>query len=223
MTELPYDAVLFDLLTALVDSWTLWGQVAGSPEAGRRWRGAYLEKTYAQGPYRDYEALVAEAAEECGYPRSWSRELARRTDELAPWPGVTETLTHLKALVKIAVVTNCSEGLGQRAVARVGVAFDVVVTAERAGFYKPHPRPYELALHELGVPRERALFVAGSAYDLIGTDRVGLATVWHNAPGLPLPPAVVAANVAPPLGELRTIAPLADLVSPRAGSPRRSA
>ena len=30
-----YDAVLFDLLTALLDSWTLWDSVAGSQEAGR--------------------------------------------------------------------------------------------------------------------------------------------------------------------------------------------
>src|ERR1700741_4494661 len=30
MADLRYDAVLFDLLTALLDSWTLWGKVAGS-------------------------------------------------------------------------------------------------------------------------------------------------------------------------------------------------
>ena len=212
MTDLRYDAVLFDLLTALLDSWTLWGKVAGSPEAGRRWRGAYLERTYAQGAYRPYEVLVAEAAEACGFPRSWGDELIRRSDELCPWPGAAEALTRLRARVKVAVVTNCSEALGQRAVARVGVPFDCVVTAERAGFYKPDPRPYELALAELRVPRERALFVAGSAYDLIGTSRVGLGTVWHNATGLSLPPAVLAAKVAPPLLELRTLAPLADLV-----------
>lgn len=223
MTDLRYDAVLFDLLTALLDSWTLWGKVAGSPEAGRLWRGAYLETTCAQGAYRPYEDLVAEAAEARGYPRSWGGELARRTEELRPWPGVVETLARLRARVKMGVVTNCSEALGQRAVARVGATFDCVVTAERAGFYKPHPRPYELALAELGVPRERTLFVAGSAYDLIGTGRVGLDAVWHNAAGLSLPAAVIAAKVAPALRELRTIAPLAELLSPREGSPRRSA
>jgi 2-haloalkanoic acid dehalogenase type II len=186
--------------------------VAGSPEAGRRWRSAYLEKTYAQGAYRSYEDLVTEAAEASGHPRSWGADLVRRSDELSPWPGVAETLARLQGRVKLAVVTNCSEALGRRAAARVGVAFQCVVTAERAGFYKPDPRPYELALEELGVSRERALFVAGSAYDLIGTGRVGLRTVWHNATGMALPPAVVAANAAPPLRELRTIEPLADLV-----------
>jgi 2-haloacid dehalogenase len=31
-----YDAVVFDLLTALLDSWTLWNRIAGSNEAGLR-------------------------------------------------------------------------------------------------------------------------------------------------------------------------------------------
>jgi hypothetical protein len=31
MNARRYDAVLFDLLTALLDSWTLWTEVAGEP------------------------------------------------------------------------------------------------------------------------------------------------------------------------------------------------
>jgi hypothetical protein len=42
-----YDAVLFDLLTALLDSWSLWNAVAGSEDAGRRWRAEYLRITYS--------------------------------------------------------------------------------------------------------------------------------------------------------------------------------
>jgi 2-haloacid dehalogenase len=58
------------------------------------------------------------------------------------------------------------------------------VTSERAGFYKPHPAPYRLALAELGLPPERVLFVCGSGFDLFGTAAVGLDTLWHNrAPG----------------------------------------
>lgn len=34
----PIRAVLFDLLTGLINSWTLWDDVAGSQEDGRRWR-----------------------------------------------------------------------------------------------------------------------------------------------------------------------------------------
>jgi HAD superfamily hydrolase (TIGR01493 family) len=69
----------------------------------------------------------------------------------------------------LGVVTNCSERLGRIAVDRLGVDIAVVVTAERAGFYKPHPRPYRLALEELKLDPKRCLFVAGSRYDLSGT------------------------------------------------------
>lgn len=57
-----YDAVLFDLLTALLDSWSLWNAVAGDAETGSRWRGEYLRLTYGVGGYRSYEGLVADAA-----------------------------------------------------------------------------------------------------------------------------------------------------------------
>ena len=46
---MKYDAVVFDLLTALIDSWRLWNSVAGSPEAGMVWRRRYLEITYGCG------------------------------------------------------------------------------------------------------------------------------------------------------------------------------
>ena len=61
-----YDAVIFDLLTALIDSWTLWNDVAGSDEDGMRWRQAYLRLTYGAGAYRPYETIVAEAAKAAG-------------------------------------------------------------------------------------------------------------------------------------------------------------
>src|ERR1700752_2688663 len=39
-------AVLFDLLTALLDSWTTWNAAAGSEPRGRAWRAEYLRMTY---------------------------------------------------------------------------------------------------------------------------------------------------------------------------------
>ncbi len=78
--------------------------------------------------------------------------------------------------------------------------FDVVVTSERAGFYKPHPAPYRLALDELALPAERVLFVCGSGFDLVGTATVGLDTLWHNRAGLARPQQAPA-----PLAERRTL------------------
>lgn len=176
-----YDAVLFDLLTALLDSWTLWNSVAGNEAAGGSWRAEYLKITYGTGVYRPYEDLVAEAAHNVGLSRDLATELGARYAELQPWPGVRDALAKLHGEgVPLGVVTNCSEKLGRIAANCVGVPFTVVVTAERAGTYKPQVQPYQLALRELQVEPQRCLFVAGSAYDLFGTAKVGLPTWWHN-------------------------------------------
>ena len=178
-----YDAVVFDLLTALIDSWTLWNAVAGSAEDGLKWRRRYLEITYGCGAYRPYESLVREAARDVGLPQTVGDELERRWAELAPWPEARAVLAKLPA--PLAVATNCSVRLGERAAARVGVPFKVVVTAESAGFYKPRPEPYRAVLAALGTAPERTLFVAGSAADVPGAKGVGIAVYWHNRIGLP--------------------------------------
>lgn len=193
-------AVLFDLLTALLDSWTLWDGVAGSREAGRRWRAAYLEITYGCGAYRPYEMLVREAATASGLDAGVADALEAAWDGLAPWDDARELLEALRPRYRLGVVTNCSERLGRRAAAALGVPFDVVVTAERAGFYKPNPLPYFLALEELGLPADEVTFVAGSGFDLIGTAAVGLPTLWHNRAGLARPEAAPA-----PLAERPTL------------------
>ncbi len=48
------EAVAFDLLTALIDSWSLWIAVAGDQALGRAWRGASLRMVTAAAYYRPY-------------------------------------------------------------------------------------------------------------------------------------------------------------------------
>jgi 2-haloalkanoic acid dehalogenase type II len=205
-----YRAVLFDLLTGLIDSWSLWDSVAGDPDDGRRWRAAYLKNTYAEGRYRAYEAMVREAAIEIGLSPELGDRLAARYGELSPWPEVAEVLGKLQGTFRLGVVTNCSEALGHIAAARTGIAFDTIVTAERAGFYKPHPRPYRLALDELGLTAQDCLFVAGSAYDLFGAAAVGLPVFWHDRVGMQMP-----ADAPPPLARHDSLYPLAALLLDR--------
>jgi len=211
MPKHRFDAVLFDLLTALLDSWTLWDNVAGSTQDGRRWRTAYLRRTYETGAYRPYELLVAEAAAETGLSPNLASQLAARYGELKPWPEVREVLRALhRDGIALGIVTNCSEKLGATAVACTGVEFEAVVTAERAGYYKPHPRPYQMALDELGVVPSRCLFVAGSAYDLFGTHKLGLPTYWHDRVGMTRPP-----DAPTPIEHRRSLYPLLSAIVSR--------
>lgn len=195
-----YAAVLFDLLTALLDSWTVWNRVAGDEAKGRRWREEYLKLTYGCGEYQPYESLVRIAATRAGLPERLQKDLDGAWETLEPWDDAREVLARLAKTHRLGVVTNCSQRLGRLAAKRLGVAFDVVVTAERAGFYKPRPEPYRMALRELDLRPDAALFVAGSAFDLVGTANVALDSYWHNRVGLKRPEEAPA-----PLREARTL------------------
>lgn len=187
-------AVLFDLLTALLDSWTVWNAAAGSEAAGRTWRAEYLRLTYGCGAYMPYEDLVRQAARTTGLPASVADALEASWESLPVWSGAQAALDQLAGRTRLAVVTNCSARLGRMAAARLRTNWDVVVTAEEAGFYKPDPRPYRLALEMLGVAAADTAFVAGSGYDLFGTSAVGLRTYWHNRVGLARPDGAPAAE-----------------------------
>ena len=195
-----YAAVLFDLLTGLIDSWSVWNRVAGDEAKGRRWRDEYLRMTYGCGEYQPYESLVRIAARRAGLPEALQQDLEAAWETLEPWEDALPVLHRLAKTYRLGVVTNCSQRLGRIAAERVGVAFDVVVTAQRAGYYKPHPAPYEMAMVELNLQPQAVLFVAGSAFDLVGTARVEVDTFWHNRVGLKRPE-----GTPPPFREERTL------------------
>jgi 2-haloacid dehalogenase len=176
-----YDAVLFDLFTALLDSQPLWREVAGSAALGASWREESSRVAYSTGTYRPFVETLEEAARVAGVPPGRAADLLRGMGErVGPWSEAPEVLRRLSESVRIGVVTNCSEELGQLAAARVGVPFDTVVTAEAAGAYKPRPEPYRLALDRLGVQASRTLFVAGSPADITGAGGAGMRAWWHN-------------------------------------------
>ena len=176
--------ILFDLLSALLDSWSLWDDIAGGEEPGRTWRFEYLRRTYRTGAYVPYLDLAAESAEAVGMPRDFARQLDARWDELAPWPGAGRVLSELAEDRPLGVVTNCSDVLGRRAADLVGAPFRAVVTAESAGFYKPDGRIYAAGAEALGATADEVLFIAGSPFDIDGADAAGMTVAWHNAAGL---------------------------------------
>jgi 2-haloacid dehalogenase len=180
MSHKPYQAVMFDLLTALLNSWSLWNKVVGSERVGFDWRQRYLQLTYQAGPYRSYEDIIKEAAHEVGVPYARAEELIQRWGELEPWPETPQVVHALLEKGPVAVVTNASIALANIAVTCLGVAMPTVVTAEEAGYYKSQPQPYRMALDRLQCPAESVLFVAGSAADVPGASAVGMPVFWHN-------------------------------------------
>jgi 2-haloacid dehalogenase len=179
-----FDAVVFDLLTALLNSWKLWNSAAGSEDAGLQWRKAYLGLTYNCGPYRPYEDLVRAAAEIAGLPQAAPERLVARWSHLEPWDDVANVVGTLAHKVPLGIATNCSIALTGAAVSAVGVKFAAVSCAEEVGYYKPRPEPYLAVLKKLGTDPARTLFVAGSSADVPGATGVGMPVFWHNRAGL---------------------------------------
>ena len=204
---------MFDLLTALLDSWTLWNRVAGSDDVGLAWRRVYLTLTYDAGAYSPYEDLIREAARQAGVDGARADALIARWGELEPWPEAPRVVRELRANgLRIGVATNSSVALAKIAVACVGAPVDAVVTAEEAGYYKPRPEPYRLALQRLGVEAHDTLFVAGSAADVPGASAVGMPVFWHNRMRLP-----AADRRVTPLRVADSLEPLVDVVLRHAG------
>lgn len=201
-----FDAIAFDLLTALVDSWSVYAAVSGDEARGRAWRLASLRIVTAAGGYRPYEQVLREAACEEGLPASMADELIARWGEIRPWPEVPGVLAKL-ADRRLAILTNCSQRLAEIAAAATGGRFEVVLSAERAGVYKTDPRAYRAVLDALRLPAERVLFVAGSAHDVKGAPQVGMPVYWQNRARL-----VVPEGAPPPLVDAPDLTDLLDLV-----------
>lgn len=198
-------AIIFDLLTALLDSWSIWNTAANNDQQkGHEWRSRYLELTFGCGKYCPYEDLVQEAGRDVNLPATAADILLSTWDQLDPWPEVPDILRKLKSLgYQLAVVTNCSTELGQRALSRCGAAdcINAFASAEQAGFYKPRPEAYGHILAMLGIEPRDALFVAGSNGDVIGAADAGMDVVWHNRIGLQLLPGSAPLREGKSLGE----------------------
>ena len=164
----------------------------------------------------DDEALLAafarhEGAQESetpalAYPRLLARVLERMGVELAAgatpeetrafgasvgdWPAFADSaaaLARLKQRYALAILSNVDRASFARSNARLGVAFDLVCTAEDIGSYKPAAANFNYLLARLGergFAPENLLHVAQSLFhDHAPAQAMGLKTVWIDRRG----------------------------------------
>jgi 2-haloacid dehalogenase len=105
---------------------------------------------------------------------------------VADWPAFADShdaLEQLQTRYALAVITNCDDDLFAASEARLGVSFDLVVTAQQVGRYKPDTKGFHIAHErierELAVPNGRVLHVAQSLFhDHVPAKRLGMTSVW---------------------------------------------
>lgn len=115
------------------------------------------------------------------------REAFSRTPH--QWPVYADASAGLKALqarVKIGALSNIDNASFASSCKKLDIQFDIVVTAERVGAYKPSWEHFNTALTDLeamGIPRERVLHAGQSLRaDIAPANRLGLTCIWINRP-----------------------------------------
>ena len=101
---------------------------------------------------------------------------------IAEFPGVDEALSRLRAAgVRVVVVTSKRRRSVEMALAKfpgLDLVVDLFVTMEDTTEHKPHPGPLLKGLELAGdVPREKAVYVGDSPFDVQAAKAAGLTSV----------------------------------------------
>jgi 2-haloacid dehalogenase len=181
-TLIDWEAGLLAGLRAILDPR---GVAADDEDLLARYAGR--ESAIESGPYLRYREVLARGGDavcrELGVTAS-PDELARFGGSVVDWPPFADSaaaLARLKQRFALAVITNCDDDLFAASNRRLGVDFDVVITAQQCRGYKPDPRNFEIAFERIGRPKDRILHVAQSLFhDHVPAKAMGMTTVWIN-------------------------------------------
>jgi 2-haloacid dehalogenase len=172
---------------AFVDAWR-----AGYRPAMDRVRSGDL-------PWMNIDALHALILDELlvrfrvrGIPLAEKAHLVRGWHRLRPWPDSVRGLGRLKRGYLVATLSNGNVSLLANMAKNGGLPWDVILSAELFGHYKPDPETYRGAARLLGLRPSQVMMVAAHEDDLVAARNVGLRTAFVHrprefGPGITLP------------------------------------
>ncbi|MBK1838670.1 haloacid dehalogenase type II [Azospirillum sp. YIM B02556] len=141
----------------------------------------------AEKPHRLYKDILrigfAAAFAEHGLtpaPEEIER-IASSPRAMGPHPEVPDVLRRLRERYRLAIFTNSDDDLIAPTVARIGVPFDHVITAEQAQAYKPSRHLFEYAYGKMEVTPDETVHVAmGMYWDMKARHELGFRGIWVN-------------------------------------------
>jgi 2-haloacid dehalogenase len=147
-----------------------------------------LEPQVEAEQYRSYAEVLTltlvRVAQEAGLgiPEGESDVLPRTLPEWPPFPEVPDALEELRRRGwQLAALSNTDRDLIAASERRLGVSFDIVVTAEDVGSYKPEHAHWERFFELTTADREHHVHVAQSHFhDVVPATELELRTVWIN-------------------------------------------
>lgn len=198
-----FDAVTFDVYGTLID-WEpsiiafldVWAERHGVEVEGDALLMAFdraravIQKERPAHLYPDvlrrcFDRICAEYGVE---PDQQTREAFAESPKTWPaYPDSHEGLLVLQARAKVGALSNIDEASLRASSEKLGFTFDLVVTAERVGAYKPDWPHFHTAIDELagqGIPKKRILHVGQSLRaDVAPANKLGLTSAWIHRPG----------------------------------------
>jgi len=193
-----YRALSFDCYGTLIDwergivqslqPWCAWHGVDRSPTALLELYGAHESVIEREHPAMPYPDVLAEALRRIAASLNLDAGDAECVEfgaSVAAWPAFADSavaLRRLKERYRLIIVSNVDRASFARSNRRLGVDFDVVITAEDVGSYKPALGHFDALfdrLPTLSVERGELLHVAQSLFHDHGpAQRLGLPSVW---------------------------------------------
>lgn len=205
MTVPTVDALIFDVFGTVVD-WRsgvirTGKQVDDATDAdvdwaafADAWREEYqpaLDRV-RQGeiPWQNLDELHRESLNELldrfgveGLTTEEKDHLNRAWHRLDPWPDAIPGLRRLKPHYVVAPLSNGHVRLLTNMAKRAGIPWDLILSAELSGHYKPDEEVYLTAVDLLDLDVDEVMMVAAHERDLDASRDAGLHTAYVNRPG----------------------------------------
>jgi 2-haloacid dehalogenase len=133
------------------------------------------------GDYKPFRQIVANSMERASqrlgieYREADAQAVYEIVPTWGPYPGVTEALNRLAEEVPLVIITNSDTADAARLAGNLNAPFDVVITAEEMGVYKPRLGAFEYMFDKLGVTPDEIVHVSASPmYDLRSAAIMGI-------------------------------------------------
>ena len=184
-------------LTAELDRWAtahdLTVSTAELLDAFGRWENE-IEREQPTALYPDVLAMTLDRIAAHFGVVATEEERAAFGGSVGAWPAFPDSptaLARLKERFKLIILSNVDRDSFAASNGRLGVEFDLIITAQDVGAYKPSPKNFETlldAITGIGVAKGELLHVAQSLYhDHEPAAAFGLPSAWidrrHDQPG----------------------------------------
>ena len=157
------------------------------------WRRTHFEDSMIDSlldrghtPYRQIgHRAVSQVLDRCEIRHTQAEVewLVSEIERLKPFPDVIAALGRLAKRYKLVILSNGDRDMLEAAKPHIGFPFDLTVSVQDAGYFKPHHKTYATAEKLINarwpaIERASCIFVANHAFDCIGAKAHGFRSVF---------------------------------------------